>query len=298
MLYAQFYAMPRSVLSTDGACALLAHSPELAAVLGNVQRLDESILLRLVERSSLDDWNSVLAAARNAIFSVRREAAALADLRYFVQASLTACVDADKSQHLSSTLAWLDNVNENDELLNSSEVKVNSEVMVRACQRGEHFKALLLYQSGFKLTSRLAKHRDLEGEDDPMDVLLELSRLEAMATPVYLLAASRAEICGDPAHSALILLEVCAARMNELRVFEDRFEEIRGKLTTFLCRLLDCCDDKVEVREAKTRFYLLYSFCDLFGNVGSVDPLVVGRVEAELAARAAIYARLSKSQET
>jgi len=56
-------------------------------------------------------------------------------LHLSVRCALNACVSADSAECLRATLRWLDAANENNQILPSREIKLNSECMLRACRK-------------------------------------------------------------------------------------------------------------------------------------------------------------------
>ncbi len=81
-----------------------------------------------------------------------------------------------------------------------------------------------------------------------MDVVVQLSRLEAMSSPAYLLAQAINDPTScrcDPVKEALSILEAVGENEGRFKTFSYRFDQVSKDLEELIVALLDCCSDQV-----------------------------------------------------
>lgn len=186
------------------------------------------------------------------------------DFHRFCHCILNACVEGDREDHLRAALGWIGRTNENGGLVPTRAIAFNAEAMLRACAKDAFDLVHLLYDGGFEITCNLVDapgndHGGVGGIDDAAgadggespdpedDVILQLSRLEALARPVYLLARHRTFSREDPVAEAFRLLGQVRGLKATMKAFQNKLERIESGLQAFTVGMLHLCQGRPQV---------------------------------------------------
>ena len=172
------------------------------------------------------------------------------------------CVEDDLFEHLDVTIDWLDDL---EQTINAdlASFKKNNKALLRACRRNHLDAVDALLKGGFMIETQVLKIGDGCREDvsrswkwwvgDPMnmkdkDLMLELSRLEAMAKPVYLISQyNRNPTVHDPIYRALQIINKCYEIAGRRMSHINQIEVIRNSLKDFVLEMLHLCENSEEV---------------------------------------------------
>ena len=120
--------------------------------------------------------------------------------------------------------------------------------MLRVAKRGQMQLLELLFADGFRILSRLSPAEpDQRFEEDPEeDHIQELDYLEALASPVYILAEVKF-LRVDPVRRAFQHLYTCQELAKKMAAFGNALQAMKSQLQNFLLQLLSFCNGKEQV---------------------------------------------------
>ena len=235
----------------------MSRSDGLQFVIGKAKDLDESKIRKYLEVHDVPEWLEVLNDVKGVVLNSEplEKAKVVEELRTFLDNVLKACVEGGLNQHLESSLNWYDglksNADKGHDLLDVGEAfKINNVAMIRACKKNDFRLVDTLYDYGFRHRTRLvARDNDLGGSnitEESNDVIQELTRLEAMSKPVYLLAQAKFDSL-DPVQLAFKLLQITRDLAEVLTAFSNKLDAISCTLCRFTHKLLDLCEGNNQV---------------------------------------------------
>ena len=155
--------------------------------------------------------------------------------RRFIQDLLFASVEEGLYYHLTCICEWfhkLERELNRPTLLN--DFRQNNLAMLRACRKGEFNIVGELYKSGFRVNIKLGKEI-LDKHDEHL--MLELCRLEAFASPTYLLSEyqydhDKEDV--DPVYKAFKFINICHIIGRKRKTMINKVDEINKSLLNSL----------------------------------------------------------------
>ena len=157
-------------------------------------------------------------------------------------------VEEDLDEHLAHTVAWLGNL----EVLHLgnldlSSFKENNAAMVRACRRNDHDTVFALYMAGFRIRTSLGTGNFFIVDECNEDIAMQITRLEALARPVYILAEYNFGDNEDPVARTFRLIDICHTIVETRRALISKIEGINETLKEFVGKMLDLCEVTEEI---------------------------------------------------
>ena len=170
--------------------------------------------------------------------------------RIFLHNLLFSCVEEDLHDHLEVTIKWIDDVEKAfpQEFKNEiTSFKKNNKAMLRACKKNRLSMVSALKRAGFGIETQLLKKESMMNMDDK-DLMLELSRLEAMAKPAYLISHFLHDNTMDPIVEVLRTINGCSKIAGRRLSMINKIEEIRTSAKDFLLKIFDLCENSGEIK--------------------------------------------------
>ncbi len=243
--------------SIGRASRIMEDCERLREVLGHSDELDQATIRDYLEKNEASDWEEVLSSlsASEAFSSVGRDDARFSELLSFLDTVFSACVEEELEEHLRRTVNWSRELEARGviDCVRMMAFKTNHQAMVRACKRNDLQVVHLLYRDGFRLESTMeqpetcARTIQLHDEGKQVkDMLREMTLLEAIGNPIYLLAEQRVDGT-DPVHRAFQLIKVCRTIVSMKKAFINKVEAMENSLKSFLEKMLDLCEGAEEV---------------------------------------------------
>ena len=158
------------------------------------------------------------------------------------------CVEEDLYEHLRATITWLVKL-QNDTIHDFAMqgFRQNNKAMLRACRKNDLDMVSALFSKEFTIKTQLLEKWNVIDLDES-DIMLQLTLLEAMARPVYLIAQYNNNKTDDPVYQALRIINKCSEIAGRRLSLINKIEEISDLLKNFVIRMLDLCESSEEIR--------------------------------------------------
>ena len=152
------------------------------------------------------------------------------------------------------------------------EFKKNNTAFLRACKKGDFEMVSVLYKAGYNVETKICEGLDFKSDymfldESDADLMCELSLLEALASPPYLLAMHRQyrefdptqslshdkgirrqqSLLADPILCALRLVKICSTIANKRKTMINKIDDINKSLKKFTTKMLDLCRGSQEI---------------------------------------------------
>ncbi|XP_059092149.1 short transient receptor potential channel 5-like [Tigriopus californicus] len=225
----------------------IAKSKDLQAIFGDGPELDEAAIKRFLDSRNPMEWQRVLHDIKLDIVGDMQlvESGISLDFLCFINNVLKVSAEGAASPaHLDRTLTWVDEI---DRIYPAIRIKINHEAMVRACRKNDIPVVSAFYKRGFRVHSALfwgSDNDDLLFEN--ADINLELTRLEALANPAYLVAEAKYDHI-DPIARSFHLLETVQEWSSTLIAFGNTLDLIAKMVKKFIWVMLNLCEGKAQV---------------------------------------------------
>lgn len=217
----------------------IAKSKDLQTIFGEGPELDEAAIKRFLDSRNPTEWQRVLQNIKHDIVEDTQlvESGISLDFLCFINNVLKVSADGTTSPaHLDRTLTWVDEI---DKTYPAIRIKINHEAMVRASRRNEIPLVSAFYKRGFRIHSAL--FWDSKSDEVLMehaDINLELTRLEALANPAYLIAEAKYDQV-DPIARSFHLLETVQEWSSSLIAFGNTLDLISKMIKKFIWVMLN-----------------------------------------------------------
>ena len=210
--------------------------------------LSQDELRQWLKKKDLDEWREMLDKFKDKLSK------ATEPLRFdqgepgynFLCDMFFCCVEEDLYEHLTVTITWLEQL-EKAIKHDFAPFRQNSKAMLRACLKNNLDMVGALFSKRFTIETQFLGMWSVINLDES-DIMLELTLLEAMARPVYLIAEYNNSKTNDPVCQALIIINKCLEIAGKRLSLVNKIEKIRNFLKSFVLQLLDLCESSEEIR--------------------------------------------------